>query len=148
MDNSSPTGDVQETMRGKSEGSKATQFQPGQSGNPGGRTEGSRNFATLYKDALVKLAGLNKITPDELENEMIANAVKQARGGNYHFYRDILDRLHGKATQRIIGDIDVTNRAKVDDAVVKQLTEQINELYRRTGGGGNGRETSAVGPQT
>lgn len=125
---------------------KTGQFLPGNKLGQG-RGEGTRNFATLYKDALLKLAKLNNTTPEALEDEMIANAVGLARKGDFAFYRDILDRLHGKATQRIIGDIDVTNREKVDDVVVRELTDQINELYKRTGGRGDGTSTGAVDPQ-
>jgi hypothetical protein len=77
-----------------------TPFKPGQTGNPNGRPLGQRNYETLYRDALIKLAELNDKKPDELETEMLSNAIKLARGGNYSFYKDILDRLHGQAVSR------------------------------------------------
>ena len=69
--------------------------------NPNGRPKGQRNYATIYKEALLKIAELNKITPDELENDIIAKAVTAARKGDYRFYKDVLDRIHGKPVEHV-----------------------------------------------
>ena len=68
---------------------------PGETHNPNGRPLGQRNYATLYREALLKLAEINKKTPIELENEIVSNALLAARKGDYRFYKDILDRLYG-----------------------------------------------------
>lgn len=70
-------------------------FKEGESGNPNGRPLGQRNYATVYKEALIKLGTLNNKTPDELEIEIVSNALLSARKGDYRFYKDVLDRLHG-----------------------------------------------------
>jgi hypothetical protein len=75
-------------------------WKEGQTGNPNGRPKGQRNYATIYREALLKIAELNKITPEDLENDMIAMAVKKARGGHPFFYKDVMDRIHGSATQK------------------------------------------------
>jgi len=69
--------------------------------NPTGRPKGQRNYATIYREALLKIAELNKITPDDLENDMIAMAVKKARSGDPVFYKDVMDRVHGKPLQSV-----------------------------------------------
>lgn len=76
----------------------------GETLNPNGRPKGKKNFATIYREALEHLAKLNNTTADALETEMYANALKKARAGDFAFYRDTLDRLHGKPVQTITGD--------------------------------------------
>ena len=65
-----------------------------------GRPKGQRNFATIYREALIKLAQSNNKEPDELENEMLSKALILARKGDYRFYKDVLDRLHGTPVNR------------------------------------------------
>lgn len=67
--------------------------------NPNGRPKGQRNYATIYKEALIKLGEINNKTPEELENELVASGFVQAKK-DYRFYKDIQDRLHGQATQK------------------------------------------------
>lgn len=78
-------------------------WKPGESGNPSGRPEGQKNYATLYREALIKLAQANGVEPDALELEIMANALLNARNGNYRFFKDMMDRLFGKAVQPIVG---------------------------------------------
>lgn len=67
----------------------------------GGKTVGSRDFNTIYKAALEKLAKENNKTPDELEDEMLAMGVVMSRKGQFQFYKDTLDRRYGKAKENI-----------------------------------------------
>jgi len=78
-------------------------WKKGQSGNPKGYKKGQRNFKTIYREALVKLATLNEVTPEDLEDDMIKMAIKKAREGDPVFYKDTMDRLHGKSIQPIGG---------------------------------------------
>ena len=82
---------------------------PGETANPNGRPLGQRNYATIYKEALIKLAQLNDKSPEELEDEIISTGLLNARKGNYQFYKDVLDRLHGQATQKteLSGDLQI-----------------------------------------
>lgn len=68
--------------------------------NPSGRPKGLRNYATVYAEAMMILADKNATTPEKLEAEMVANAAVLARKGDYRFYKDFMDRLHGQATQK------------------------------------------------
>lgn len=85
-------------------------FKKGESGNPDGRPLGQKNYATLYKEALIKLAKLNDKEPEELELEMISKGILNARAGDYRFYKDVLDRLHGSAPQNI--NVNITDEEK------------------------------------
>ena len=84
-------------------------FEPGKSGNPNGRPLGQKNYSTLYREALVKLATMEGVEPDDLELEIILNGLKNAKVSDYRFYKDLLDRIHGKApdTVRVEGNLKV-----------------------------------------
>lgn len=97
-------------------------FKKGVSGNLKGRPIGQRNYATIYKEALTKLAELNDKTPEELENEILSTGLLNARKGNYQFYKDTLDRLHGQATQN--NEVNVTGLTISFDTPFKK-DEQI-----------------------
>jgi len=87
-----------------------TQFKEGESGNPNGRPLGQKNYSTLYKEALIKLAKLNNKKPDELEIEMISKGILSARAGDYRFYKDVLDRLLGTAQNNMNFSGEVTTK--------------------------------------
>ena len=76
-------------------------FVPGQSGNPNGRPKGQRNYSTIYKEALRKIAETKDMTPEELENALIESGLMNAFKGDFKFYQDVMDRLHGKPAQSI-----------------------------------------------
>lgn len=68
--------------------------------NPNGRPKGQRDYATIYREAMQILADKNASTPEKLEAEMVANGAVLARKGDYRFYKDFLDRLHGTPVNR------------------------------------------------
>lgn len=76
-------------------------FKKGQSGNPKGRPLGTKNFSTLYKEAIIKIAKSVGKTPEELEIEIVEQGLRKARNGDIRFYIDTMDRLHGKAQQKV-----------------------------------------------
>ena len=77
-------------------------FIPGVSGNPGGRPVGSLDFKTKWLRFIDKVAKQNNISPDEVDEQLLAVAFKQAKEANYPFWRDIQDRVHGKPTESLI----------------------------------------------
>lgn len=103
-----------EENSGKNKGIKNLKpFREGESGNPNGRPKGQKNYSTLYREALIKLAELNDSTPDELELDIIKKGLTSARKGDYRFYKDVLDRLHGQPTKKLEFDGNVNiNGAK------------------------------------
>lgn len=86
---------------GKNKGIKNLKpFKKGECGNPNGRPLGQKNYSTLYREALIKLAESKGQAPDELELELISKGIMNAKSGDYRFYKDVLDRLLGQATQK------------------------------------------------
>jgi len=67
--------------------------------NPNGRPKGQRNYKTIYREALIKIAEANDKSPEEIEEMMHQVGLNKALKGDFAFYRDINDRLHGKAVQ-------------------------------------------------
>ena len=76
-------------------------WKEGQSGNPKGRPKGSKNFDTLFEEAIKKIAKEKKLVVDDPEIEMVVNAVSQALKGNYSFFRDLMDRMYGRPKETI-----------------------------------------------
>lgn len=74
---------------------------PGETHNPNGRPKGRRNFSTIFYDALENLAKKNNMDPLSLETEIVEKALLSARKGDARFYKDLMDRVHGMATQNI-----------------------------------------------
>lgn len=89
-----------------------------------GRPIGQKNYATLYREALIKLAKLNDKEPEDLEMEILSKGIMNARAGDYRFYKDLLDRLLGTAINK--------NETKVEAIVQFNLSEkkveQINDI--------------------
>ena len=96
--------------------------------NPDGRPLGQKNYSTLYKEALIKLGQLNNKTPDELELELVSSGFTNARKGDYRFYKDVLDRLHGQATSKSETNMNL-NVTSIDASNPKVL-ELIDELRK------------------
>jgi hypothetical protein len=74
----------------------AVAFQPGQSGNPGGRAKEPRRF----KAALARLADADPRKLDELAKELWSKAMS----GDVSAMREVADRLDGKVPQAVVGD--------------------------------------------
>lgn len=74
---------------------------PGSSLNPYGRPPGAENFKTVFEKALKQVAGLNKKDPEQLYIEIISKGITRARNGDFRFFKDLMDRVHGKATEKL-----------------------------------------------
>ena len=66
-----------------------------------GRPKGRKNFATIYREAIAKIAATEGITGDEFEVKLVEQAVRKGFNGDRSFYTDTMDRVHGKAQQSI-----------------------------------------------
>mgnify|MGYP006055707927 CR=1 FL=1 len=70
-------------------------------GNPGGgRPNGSLDFKTKFYKVIDKLAEQNNLTPEEVEEQILLVGYKKAKDGDYSFYRDLMDRIHGRPVQK------------------------------------------------
>lgn len=102
---------------------------PGETANPNGRPKGQRNYATIYREALIKLATANGKTPDDIEVQILSKGLQSASNGDYRFYKDILDRLYGTPVSRteltgkdgeaLIPDTDI--QSKIDESINKYI---------------------------
>ena len=90
-------------------------WKKGESGNPNGRPLGQRNYATIYREALIKLAEMNGMEPEQMETDILLKGLASARKGDYRFWKDVHDRLHGQPKQKIEEQSDVTVTYKWDD---------------------------------
>jgi hypothetical protein len=98
---------------------------PGETHNPNGRPLGTKNFKTIYLEALKKLASEEKTDPDSYEIDIIKSAVTKAKGGDIRFYQDTMDRVHGKAPQKM----DVTSNGEtISQEIVLKIERALEDL--------------------
>ena len=69
--------------------------------NLAGKPPGTKNFETDFDEAVDEIAKENKMTRSEARKLLLKVAFKQAKDGNYSFYKDIHDRIYGQASQKI-----------------------------------------------
>lgn len=86
--------------------------------NPAGKKPGQRDYATIYREALIKLGTMNGIPADELEIDIVLKGLASARKGDYRFYKDVLDRIHGSPKQ----SVDLTSGGKELPTPIMQIT--------------------------
>ena len=67
----------------------------------GGKELGTRDFATDFDEAVEEIAKENKMTKSEVRKLLLKVAYRQAKDGNYSFYKDIHDRIYGQALQKV-----------------------------------------------
>lgn len=85
--------------------------------NPNGRPKGSEDFKTKFYKVIDKLAKQNNITADEVEEQLLLVGYKKAKDGDYSFYRDLMDRIHGKPLQKQETDV-TSNGETVQGAII------------------------------
>jgi hypothetical protein len=96
-------------------------FPKGQSGNPNGRPEGTRNRSTVLKELLSQVCDftnpltLRKETAD-LETQVMTALVARGRRGDVTAIREILDTVYGKVSDKneLSGSVDV-NMLSMDE---------------------------------
>lgn len=90
-----------------------------------GRPPGQKNYAVIYREALIKIGEQTGIEPDELERSLVTKAFTEARKGNFRFYQDLMDRLHGKPAQSL------SLTGKDGDAIQLEvgITSTIERVY-------------------
>lgn len=82
-------------------------WKKGESGNPKGYKKGQKNFSTIYKEAMKRMANARNMTPEELELVLHEVGLDKALKGNEKFYHQMLDRIHGKPNASLdIGNTD------------------------------------------
>lgn len=99
-------------------------WQKGETGNPNGRPKGQRNYATIYRDALEKIAAAQGKTPEEIETLLLEAGIKNAIKGNHKFHAYMMDKIHGKTPER--HEVDMTIKEPSDE--IKELAKKLNGL--------------------
>jgi succinylglutamate desuccinylase len=97
----------------------------------GGKALGTRNFETDFDEAVEEIAKENGMTKSEARKLLLKVAFKQAKDGNFNFYKDIHDRIYGKAPEeiKIIPDEESEKNAKE----LERLSNQFNEFLKHSG---------------
>ena len=85
---------VQEKIRNPSH------FLPGQSGNPLGKPKGTRDYATIWREGIHKIAKSKNMTEEELEATLVASGFEKAFK-DYRYFKDHLDRKVGKPPESL-----------------------------------------------
>lgn len=92
--------------------------------NLNGRPKGVENFTTKWRKAVEKIAQMNNISEDEVEMQLLLTGYKKAKEGEYSFYKDIHDRIYGKAPQTIELSADL----KTEDSLSKEQKQNLLSL--------------------
>lgn len=108
-------------------------FQPGQSGNPAGRPQGSRNRSSVLKELLATVCDftnpltLKKETAD-LETQIMTALAAKARRGDIQAIKEIQDTVYGKVSdkQELSGSVDL-NMLSLDE-VKKRAAERRKQV--------------------
>lgn len=93
----------------------------GETANPNGRPLGQRNYSTIYREALIKIANSQGKTAEEIENMMTEAGIKYAIKGNQKFYAYINDKVHGKTPDIIQAHVVVEPNERI-----KKLAKKLN----------------------
>lgn len=90
-------------------------------GGPG-RPKGVRNFKTIQREALKKIAEARDSTPEQIEAMISEVGLLKAMKGDYNFYRDYMDRNYGKVPDK---HLNITVNVEPTDRV-KELAKKLN----------------------
>lgn len=110
-----------------------TQFKPGYDPrrNNEGYVKGQKNYATLRAMAFDRIGKKKGMTAEEIEVMKIENGLVLGLNGNYSFYRDDLDRTHGKpveTTKMIVeGSMETNTTIEKQDieAIALRVAEEL-----------------------
>jgi DNA-directed RNA polymerase specialized sigma subunit len=101
-------------------------------GNPGGgRPKGTRNFETDFDEAVEEIAKENGMTKSEARKLLLKVAFRQAKDGNFNFYKDIHDRIYGKAPEKI--EITPDEKSEKNERDIEELSNKFNEFLKHSG---------------
>ena len=74
-------------------------FQPGQSGNPGGRPKREWTWSSLIAEEMEKVLTAKDGTKDKTKNFVAKRLVKMAIDGDIMAQKEIMNRMDGNPTQ-------------------------------------------------
>jgi len=95
-----------------------------------GRPKGTLGFKTIFEQAVKKIAKEKDLKECDIEIDLVIKAISAARTGSYHYYKDVFDRLYGKAKESIEHSGSVDSEVKVNEETQKVFKEFLS--YRKT----------------
>ncbi len=97
-------------------------FIKGASGNMNGRPKGSKNFQTEMEEAIEAYAELNNLTSADVKLRLYMKGLGEGLKGEYNFYRDFMDRMHGRAKDSINlgGEITLNIAKEIADKYINE----------------------------
>ncbi len=98
-------------------------------GGPG-RPQGSRDWSTDFNEAIKVVAKQTGKKESEIRTELLIRGISEARGGNFNFWREIIERDYGKAKENIT----IETKNKLTD---EQLARIIRREAKRINDGSN-----------
>lgn len=99
--------------------------------NRDGRPEGSKNFSTVFRDFMKRIADVNGVEAGDVEDQLLRIGFVEAQKGNFSFWNNIFDRLYGRPAQPIehSGGMEVKGAKELAEAVQALLdSERADEL--------------------
>jgi hypothetical protein len=99
-------------------------------GNALGRPKGTKNFSTIFEEAIKLIVKEQRIPVKDPEVEMVVKAVTKALQGNYAFYKDIMDRTYGATNNTNVNVGVQVNNIQVSD---EQIEEEAIEFLQGRG---------------
>jgi hypothetical protein len=102
--------------------------------NPKGKGVGTKDFITLYKEAIKVIADGKDKTSEEVEIDLIASGLLKAIKGHPIFWTYIQDRMHGKPISTV--------RNEFPDEVTEVKINIIKNDNRNTGNGDTGKDNT------
>lgn len=88
-----------------------------------GKKLGTRDFATDFDEVVEEIAKENGITKSQARKHLLKVAYKNAKEGNYSFYKDIHDRVYGQPRNHT--DL-TTNGEPINTVLVKFIDGKNN----------------------
>ena len=87
-----------------------------------GRALGSKNWRTVFNEAMAKIAAENNKTPEEMEILLQEVGISKAIKGDHRFWNELQKRSYGDITK----EVHITTDEEPSDEI-KQLAEDLNE---------------------
>lgn len=102
--------------------------------NREGRPVGSRDFATDFDEVVEEIAEENGITKSQARKHLLKVAYKNAKEGNYSFYKDIHDRVYGQAIQKVDATITPKTNFTEEELLIaeKAIADRLKTTSDRT----------------
>lgn len=97
-------------------------WRPGESGNPDGLAKGTKQFKTMFEEAIKIIVKEQRIPVKDPEVELVIKGIIQAFRGNYSFWKDIMDRTYGSTGSALID-------ARTQTINNYQLTDEDKEKW-------------------